>query len=135
MTKKVNIHWFRNDLRLDDNPSLTKATENSELIPIYIFDENATIDFNQGEASLTWLYESLKLLNKSLENRLLIFKGDPLKILIELKNNNNVSGIYWNRNYAPWEIKRDTIIKQEIKKLALSVKHLMEIFFGNPGKF
>ena len=65
MIKKVNIHWFRNDLRLDDNPSLSKATENSELIPIYIFDENATIDFNQGEASFTWLYESLRLLNKS----------------------------------------------------------------------
>ena len=86
MTKKVNIHWFRNDLRLDDNPSLTKATENSELIPIYIFDENATIDFNQGDASITWIYESLKLLNKSLEKRLLIFKGDPLKILKDLKN-------------------------------------------------
>ena len=41
--------------------------------------KNATIDFNHGEASLTWLYESLKLLNKSLENCLLIFKGDPLK--------------------------------------------------------
>ena len=119
MTKKVNIHWFRNDLRLDDNPSLTKATENSELIPIYIFDENATIDFNQGEASLTWLYESLKLLNKSLENGLVIFKGDPLKILKELIKNNNVSGVYWNRNYAPWEIKRDTIIKQEIKKACI----------------
>ena len=85
MTKKVNIHWFRNDLRLDDNPSLTKATENSELIPIYIFDENATIDFNQGEASLTWLYESLKLLNKSLENRHSFLKG-PFKNFKELKN-------------------------------------------------
>ena len=115
MTKKVNIHWFRNDLRLDDNPSLTKATENSELIPIYIFDENNTVDFNHGDASLTWLYESLKLLNKSLENGLVIFKGDPLKILKELIKNNNVSGVYWNRNYAPWEIKRDTIIKQELK--------------------
>ena len=51
MTKKINIHWFRNDLRLDDNPSLTKAIENSELIPFYIIDENATFDFNQGEPS------------------------------------------------------------------------------------
>ena len=127
MTKEVNIHWFRNDLRLDDNPSLTKATENSELIPIYIFDENATVDFNHGEASLTWLYESLKLLNKSLENGLVIFKGEPLKILKELIKNNNVSGVYWNRNYAPWEIKRDTIIKQEIKKTGIEC----ETFNGN----
>ena len=46
MIKKVNIHWFRNDLRLDDNPSLTKATENSELIPI-LFSMKMPIDFNQ----------------------------------------------------------------------------------------
>ena len=78
---------------------------------------------------------SLKLLNKSLEKRLLIFKGDPLKILKDLKNNNNVSGVYWNRNYAPWEIKRDTVIKQEIKKLALSVKHLIKSSLGTMGNF
>ena len=69
----------------------------------------------------------MKLLNKSLENGLVIFKGDPLKILKELIKNNNVSGVYWNRNYAPWEIKRDTIIKQEIKKTGIEC----ETFNGN----
>ena len=120
MKKKVNVHWFRSDLRLHDNPALLKSTENAELIPVYIFNENIIDNFKQGEASLTWLYESLKLLNKSLDNNLIILKGDPLQILKELTINNDISGIYWNRNYAPWEIERDTKIKKEIKKLGVN---------------
>ncbi len=117
MEKRVNIHWFRTDLRLNDNPALLKSTENAELIPIYIFDENIMANFKQGEASLTWLYDSLKLLDKSLNNNLFILKGNPLQILKEFKINNDISGIYWNRNYAPWEIERDNAIKKEMKKL------------------
>ena len=40
MTKKIAIHWFRQDLRLADNPALTKATESDEVIPIYILDDD-----------------------------------------------------------------------------------------------
>ena len=120
MKKRVNVHWFRTDLRLNDNPALIKSTENAELLPIFIFDESMVDSYQQGEASLTWLYKSLELLNKSLNNQLLILKGDPLLVLNELVINNNVSGVYWNRNYAPWEIERDTVIKNEIKKLGIN---------------
>ena len=40
MKKRVNVHWFRTDLRLNDNPALIKSTENAELLPIFIFDES-----------------------------------------------------------------------------------------------
>ena len=132
MTKRVNIHWFRTDLRLNDNPGLIKATENSELLPIYIFDDNIVGNFKQGDASSTWLYESLKLLNKSLKNQLLILKGNPLQILKELIISNNVSGIYWNRNYAPWEIERDTIIKKELKKLRINCESFSSYLLWEP---
>ena len=132
MTKRVNIHWFRTDLRLNDNPGLIKATENAELLPIYIFDENIVGNFKQGDASSTWLYESLKLLNKSLKNQLLILKGNPLQILKELIISNNVSGIYWNRNYAPWEIERDTIIKKELKKLRINCESFSSYLLWEP---
>lgn len=36
---KVNILWFRNGLRLHDNPSLQRAVDNGgSLLPIFIFD-------------------------------------------------------------------------------------------------
>ena len=132
MKKKINIHWFRTDLRLNDNPALLKAAENAELLPIYIFDESKIANYQQGEASLTWLYKSLQLLNKSLNNQLLILKGNPLQILKELIINNNISGIYWNRNYSPREIERDTRIKNEIKKLDINCESFNGFLLWEP---
>jgi deoxyribodipyrimidine photo-lyase len=34
MSKKITIHWFRQDLRLHDNPSLYSAFEKGMVIPI-----------------------------------------------------------------------------------------------------
>ncbi|MEM8651706.1 MAG: deoxyribodipyrimidine photo-lyase, partial [Pseudomonadota bacterium] len=31
--------WFRQDLRLTDNPALLKASEHDEIIPVFILDE------------------------------------------------------------------------------------------------
>lgn len=36
----VAVHWFRNDLRLHDNPALIEAVNNVEKITaVYVFDE------------------------------------------------------------------------------------------------
>ena len=34
----IAIHWFRQDLRLSDNPSLIAATKHNNVLPIYILD-------------------------------------------------------------------------------------------------
>ena len=41
MSDKIGVHWFRLDLRLNDNPSLEQLSkEVDSVLPIYIFDEN-----------------------------------------------------------------------------------------------
>ena len=53
MTYKIGIHWFRQDLRLNDNPSLEELSkEVDKIIPIYIYDEKTEI----GEASLLFQF-------------------------------------------------------------------------------
>lgn len=79
MHNKFTIYWFRSDLRLTDNPPFSYACKNAGIIPVYIFDETNQAPFPLGEASLTWLFNSLILLNNSLANKLLIFKGTPWK--------------------------------------------------------
>ncbi len=40
---KTGVHWFRNDLRIHDNPALLACLEQvGRFIPIYIFD-NSTL--------------------------------------------------------------------------------------------
>ena len=68
-----------------------------------------------GAASRVWLYHSLKSLNISLQKKINFYSGDPVKIISELINNYNINGVYWNRCYEPWEIRRDKKIKDLLK--------------------
>ena len=45
MADNIFIHWFRQDLRLVDNPALTAAAKHGKVLPVYILD-----DQNAGDA-------------------------------------------------------------------------------------
>tara|TARA_B100000470_G_scaffold56773_1_gene42838 strand:- start:6246 stop:7670 length:1425 start_codon:yes stop_codon:yes gene_type:complete len=121
MSKNIALHWFRQDLRLSDNPSLYHASNNNQVLPIYILDDENSGEFSMGRASRFWLHHSLKDLKESLNQNLSIFQGDPLKTLLEIINRNNVTSVYWNRCYEPWRIKRDTQIKSKLESKGISV--------------
>ena len=108
MTNSKAIHWFRQDLRLSDNPSLHHASKNDHVLPVYILDNENSGDFSMGGASRFWLHHSLKSLNENLNNNLSLYHGDPLKALLDIIDRNNITAVYWNRCYEPWRIKRDT---------------------------
>ena len=69
-----------------------------------------------GSASKWWLHHSLGNLNKSLNNNLSIYVGDPQEVLGNIINNFNVESVNWNRCYEPWRIQRDQNIKSKIEK-------------------
>ncbi len=118
--QKTVIHWFRQDLRVRDNPALHGAAKN-RILPIYILDDvNAGRD-KMGTASRWWLQNSLKSLDESLDGHLSIYAGDPLDILRKLIKKHQITEIYWNRCYEPWRIKRDKTIKIEIERMGVGV--------------
>ena len=87
MNQNINIHWFRQDLRLNDNPSLFNAAKNSNLLPIYIYDNKNQEKFHIGNASKVWLYYSLKSLNNSLDGKLHVLKkGDVVTVESEVRH-------------------------------------------------
>ena len=110
----IAIHWFRQDLRLSDNPALLNASEYGTVMPIYILDDYNAGEYTMGSASRWWLYHSLKSLNKSLEGNLSIYSGDPLGIIAELLESYPIRAVYWNRCYEPWRIQRDEHIKKQL---------------------
>ena len=111
MVATYGIHWFRQDLRLQENPSLLSLSKKvDQIIPIYIFDLNQRI----GSTSKWWLEKSLISLYDSIQKhngKLNIFAGDPEKIISSILKNSNVKYVSWNRLYDPYSIKRDTKIK------------------------
>ncbi|MDN2660353.1 deoxyribodipyrimidine photo-lyase [Neptunomonas sp. CHC150] len=115
MSQAPVIFWFRQDLRLADNPGLCAAIDAGQVIPVYILDD-VNSKPAMGSASRWWLHHSLSSLNASLSNKLNFYKGDAHHILLKLVQQNNVKGVYWNRCYEPWRMQRDTQIKEALKK-------------------
>jgi deoxyribodipyrimidine photo-lyase len=109
------IIWFRQDLRLADNPALTAAIATGQpIIPIYILDDINAGPWKLGGASRVWLHHSLTALNKSLDNKLQLFTGDAEKIIPAIVKETSSSKVFWNRCYEPWRIARDKRIKENL---------------------
>ena len=62
--KNINVMWFRQDLRLADNPALTNALEDGKTLPIFILDNVNSKEHINGAASKWWLYHSLSKLKR-----------------------------------------------------------------------
>ncbi len=122
MSKKALV-WFRQDLRIKDNPALSTAIDKGfQIIPIFILDEHSSNSYPMGQASKLWLHQSLDLLNQSLENSLVFCIGNPLDIIIDLIKTLNISYICWNRCYESWQVARDKDIKNTLTNLNVYVE-------------
>lgn len=122
MSKHIAIHWFRQDLRLSDNPALTNALKQGRVLPIYILDNVNAGEYALGAASGWWLHHSLASLNDSLEGNLSIYQGNPLDVLADLIARFDVQAVYWNRCYEPWRMARDAKIKELLQTTGIEVK-------------
>lgn len=119
---KLSLFWFRQDLRLSDNPGLAHAVSVGKILLIYIYDDTHTGEHGMGGAAKWWAHHSLLSLNKSLGGKLNFYKGDPEEIIDDLIKRYHVDAVYWNRCYEPWRTKRDTRIKEGVKKKGIDVE-------------
>ena len=111
----LSIVWFRQDLRLGDNPALTAAIAAGDVVPVYILDETAKPAL--GGAARWWLHHSLAALGAALRRlggRLILRRGDPLQIIPSLMKETNAAALYLNRCYEPHAIARDTELKKDL---------------------
>lgn len=119
------IVWFRQDLRLLDNPALYYAAlENNNVILLYIFDES--IAWAPGKAQQWWLHHSLLALQeqcKKLGLQLVLRRGKPEVILTKLCKEKNLTAVYWNHCYEPAAIQRDKYINKKLTALGVTVKN------------
>lgn len=123
MKTKLNLFWFRRDLRLIDNHGLYEALQ-SELpvLPIFIFDTNILDKLeNKEDKRVDFIFQALEKLNEYLEKQgksIQIFYGKPLEIYENLSQQYEIGNVFCNEDYEPYAIKRD----QEIKDFLASKK-------------
>ncbi|RRQ48581.1 deoxyribodipyrimidine photo-lyase [Maribacter algicola] len=115
---KLNIFWFRRDLRLDDNVGFLAALKGEhQVLPIFIFDTNILSKLPEKDARVTFIFETLQKIRSELQDAwnssLAIYSGTPKNIFKELIDTYDIQCVYTNRDYEPYARERDA----EIEKL------------------
>jgi deoxyribodipyrimidine photo-lyase len=118
MAEQPAIVWFRDDLRLGDNPALCAAVDSGRpILFLYIFDQASDGLRALGGAARWWLHGSLAALDAGLRRRgasLTILCGDAGTILDFLVASDGPAAVYWNRRYGAAEIEVDRAIKTSL---------------------
>ena len=119
MSNRPVIVWFRQDLRLSDNPALAAAAATGRpVLPLYIFDEDSPGDWVPGGAARWWLHHSLQAISDVLGRLgapLVILSGRAEDILPRFATRVGASSVVWNRCYEPFAVARDTALKAALK--------------------
>ena len=105
--------WFRQDLRITDNPALSLACTHAKVIPIYIYDENISSGMAMGAASKVYLHHALKAFNTSLAGKLNFFHGNMEEVITKIINDNKITHVYSNIAFEPKQQQVDAKIKQQ----------------------
>jgi deoxyribodipyrimidine photo-lyase len=117
------IVWFRQDLRLADNPALrAAAATGAPLIPLFVLDDETQGDWAWGGASRWWLHHSLVSLDKSLKGHLVLRKGKAASIIKALVKEAGAATVMWNRCYEPFAVERDKALKADLTKRDIAVE-------------
>jgi len=109
----ATILWFRQDLRLADNPALHAAAAAGPVLPVYVLDDAAAGAWRTGGAQRWWLHHSLAALDAALRARgapLLLLRGDAVSLLPRLAEAVGAGAIHASRMYEPWARARDAAL-------------------------
>lgn len=135
MTPPVLL-WFRQDLRLQDNPALAAALQTgAPVVPVYVLDDAGDGAWAPGGAARWWLHQSLASLEASLRafgTCLVLARGESGVVLRSLLQATGARAVYWNRRYEPAVIARDRVIKAELTATGVEAKSFNSALLFEP---
>ncbi|NWG12985.1 MAG: deoxyribodipyrimidine photo-lyase [Acidobacteria bacterium] len=112
------IVWFRDDLRILDNPALEAAAQSGgPVVPVYIDSFNRSNPWAPGSAVRWWLHQSLSSLSRSLESlgsRLVLRSGPAPAVLRELIRETGARTVCWSCRYGALELAEDAKVRSAL---------------------
>ncbi|MEO8590694.1 MAG: deoxyribodipyrimidine photo-lyase, partial [Flavobacteriales bacterium] len=132
MKPRVALHWFRRDLRLEDNHGLYRAlSEHEQVLPLFIFDttildkledkHDRRVDFIHH--TLTDLHQRLVEVGSGLH----VEHGRPLDVWKRLLGTFDVTAVVVNHDHEPYGIARDNEITALVKAHGIPFRSFKDI--------
>jgi deoxyribodipyrimidine photo-lyase len=120
---KINIFWFRRDLRLDDNNALKHAlAEGIPVMTLFIFDSSIIDELPADDPRISFIHATLSGINNQLlkyGSSLLILKGDPVILWRNLVETYDLNAVFINKDYEPYSVSRDLKVESILRQKAV----------------
>lgn len=120
MSAPCSLVWFRQDLRLRDNPALHAAAKAGRpVVCCYVLDDETAGRWKPGGAARWWLHHSLKTLCQALERKgakLILRRGSAGREISKLAKEVQAATVYWNRCYEPFAVRLEKELGAALKK-------------------
>jgi deoxyribodipyrimidine photo-lyase len=125
---KINVFWFRRDLRLEDNLGLENVLKRDlKVLPIFIFDTDVLNKLeNKADRRVDYFHQALNGIHEKLKEHksgLTVFHGNPLSVFEKLIKDFDVEAVFCNKDYEPQAIKRDKEVENFLKKNQIDFKN------------
>ncbi|MFC7052801.1 cryptochrome/photolyase family protein [Hansschlegelia quercus] len=125
-SRRSALVWFRDDLRLGDNPTLTAAlTSGLPVTALYIFDDATPGPRALGAASRWWLAQSLKSLAADCTKIGLPFavrRGSAKTMVAEAAEEAGAEAAFWSRRYSADLSNIDAAVEEELSAKGVRVE-------------
>ncbi len=106
MSDAPSIMWFRQDLRLDDNPALREAARDGRaIVAVWTWHPQDEHPWEPGAAARWWLHHSVAALAADLASlgvQLVIRAGDPSAELADIARTTGARSVHAATRYEPW---------------------------------
>lgn len=116
MKDKINVFWFRRDLRLDDNIGFYYALRGKlPVLPIFIFDSYILQELPTEDTRVCFIFENLQKMRKQLQESgsgIAFYHGKPLEVFKEITANFDIKNVIANHDYEPYGRERDKNIEE-----------------------
>jgi len=125
----TQLVWFRQDLRLRDQPALTAAVALGDVLPVYILDDELPREDRMGAAQRWWLHRSLVALRNDLAALgapLVLRRGRTPLELLRLVQETGANAVHGLRHFELWWQKAENETAQATHLVLHEGNHLAD---------
>lgn len=129
---RVSIHWFRRDLRTNDNHGLFRAlNDHGDVLPLFIFDTEILDELeDKNDRRVDYIHRSLVRLKSELEKHggsLLIEHGKPIEVWKRLLTEYDIAAVTTNHDHEPYANTRDSEVADLLRTHDIELRSFKDI--------
>jgi deoxyribodipyrimidine photo-lyase len=132
------VHWFRRDLRVEDNTALSRAARDADrVVTVFVLDDHYADDRRIGPSRFRFLKESLEDLDAGLRRlggRLLLRKGPSAMALPALLRETGAEAVYANAEIGPYPERRDRGAAAALEAVGARLRLFADELLVAPGR-